>query len=279
MIKIKNLRKHYGSLKAVDGLDITIPAGEYFGLLGPNGAGKTTTIKMISSLTPMTSGDIEIDSISIGRNQTSVKSKIGIVPQHNNLENEMTVWENMELQGRLYGIGKKEREFRTTELLTFAGMLDKKDTMSKNLSGGMKRRLLIARALIHKPQVLLLDEPSVGLDPDVRKNIWDLIKGLKKEGITLILTTHYIEEAEAICDKVGLMDRGRLVEVGRPDYLINKVGSVAVDSFVNNLTTTKLFTSREEAMQYAGELGGSINIRPTNLEDVFLKYTSKRMDD
>lgn len=278
MIRINDLSKHYGSLKAVDGLDIRISEGEYFGLLGPNGAGKTTTIKMISSLTPMTCGNIEINGIGIDRNQTKLKSQIGVVPQHNNLENEMTVWENMELHGRLYGIDRKTRESRINELLGFAGLEERKDTLSKNLSGGMKRRLLIARALIHKPKVLLLDEPSVGLDPEVRKSIWDLIKGLKKDGITLILTTHYIEEAEAICDKVALMDKGKLVEIGVPSELIIKVGKVAIDNFDNNITTTSLFSSREEAMEYAGNLNGSINIRPTNLEDVFLKYTSRRMN-
>lgn len=277
MLQLINLTKKYSSLTAVDNLNLTLAKGEFFGLLGPNGAGKTTTVRMISTLTPKTSGDIIIDSQSMDRNLTAVKIMIGIVPQHNNLENEMTAWENLEVHGMLYKMTKTERKGRIKELLEFTELTDRKDDLVNKYSGGMKRKLMIARALMHGPRILLLDEPTVGLDASARRKMWDLLKRLKSNGLTVLLTTHYIEEAEALCDRVGLINDGKLVELDAPKKLIEKVGKFAVEHFINGETKEEFFETREKAVEYAAALHGSVNIRPSNLEDVFLKVTNRRV--
>lgn len=279
MLVIKDLVKKYGNIVAVDHLNLEIGRGEFFGLLGPNGAGKTTTVRMISTLTPMTSGSISIDGQSPDRNLTSVKLKIGVVPQHNNLENEMTAWENLEMHGRLYNMPKAIRRKRIAELLEFTELSDRAGDLVKTFSGGMKRKLMIARALMHRPELLLLDEPTVGLDPAVRRKIWDLLKNLNGNGLTVLLTTHYIEEAEILCHRVGLMDRGKLVELGSPDKLIEKVGRFVVESFEDGETRREFFETRADAIDFAAKLHGSVKIRSSNLEDVFIKLTNRRVGD
>lgn len=277
MLELIDLTKKYGSLTAVDNLNLTLEKGEFFGLLGPNGAGKTTTVRMISTLTPKTSGDIIIDSRSMDRNLTEVKIMIGVVPQHNNLENEMTAWENLEVHGMLYKMTKTERKERIKELLEFTELAERKDDLVNKYSGGMKRKLMIARALMHGPRILLLDEPTVGLDASARRKMWDLLKRLKSNGLTVLLTTHYIEEAEALCDRVGLINDGKLVELDAPKKLIEKVGKFVVEHFINGETKEEFFETREDAVEYAAVLHGSVNIRPSNLEDVFLKVTNRRV--
>lgn len=278
MLSIKNLTKKYGSLTAVNDLNLEIPKGEFFGLLGPNGAGKSTTIRMISTLTPSTSGDIIINNKSMDRNLTEVKMKIGVVPQGNNLEVEMTAWENLELHGRLYNMPKDVRRKRIEELLEFTDLTKRADDLVKGFSGGMKRKLMIARALMHNPDLLLLDEPTVGLDANARRKMWDLLKRLKEQGLTVLLTTHYIEEAEVLCDKVGLIDGGRLMQLNSPQKLIEKVGKYTVDYFQDGETKEEFFEKREEAAVFAAKLQGSVKIRPSNLEDVFIKLTNRRVD-
>lgn len=278
MLSIKNLTKKYGSLTAVNDLNLEIPKGEFFGLLGPNGAGKSTTIRMISTLTPSTSGDIIINNKSMDRNLTEVKMKIGVVPQGNNLEVEMTAWENLELHGRLYNMSKDARGKRIEELLEFTDLTKRADDLVKGFSGGMKRKLMIARALMHDPDLLLLDEPTVGLDANARRKMWDLLKRLKEQGLTVLLTTHYIEEAEVLCDKVGLIDGGRLIELNSPQKLIEKVGKYTVDYFEDGETKEEFFEKREEAAVFAAKLQGSVKIRPSNLEDVFIKLTNRRVE-
>ena len=247
------------------------------GFLGPNGAGKTTTVRMISTLTPKTSGDIIINNESMDRNLTAIKIMIGIVPQHNNLENEMTAWENLEVHGMLYKMPKAARKRRIEELFEFTEITDRKDDFVNKYSGGMKRKLMIARALMHEPEILLLDEPTVGLDAASRRKMWDLLKRLKSNGLTVLLTTHYIEEAEALCDRVGLVNDGKLVELDTPNNLIEKVGKFAVEHFINGETKEEFFETREKAVEYAAALEGSVNIRFSNLEDVFLKVTNRRV--
>lgn len=277
MLIIKNLTKKYDSLTAVNELNLEINRGEFFGLLGPNGAGKSTTIRMISTLTPMTSGDIIINNRSMDRNLQEVKMKIGVVPQGNNLEVEMTAWENLELHGRLYNMPKDIRRKRIEELLEFTDLATRANDLVKGYSGGMKRKLMIARALMHNPDLLLLDEPTVGLDATARRKMWDLLKRLKDKGLTVLLTTHYIEEAEVLCDRVGLIDGGRLIELDSPERLIEKVGKYTVEYFQNGETKEEFFEKREEAAIFASELQGSVNIRPSNLEDVFIKLTNRRV--
>lgn len=277
MLNLINLTKKYGNLKAVNNLNLNIKKGEFFGLLGPNGAGKTTTVRMISTLTPKTSGDIIINNESMDRNLTAIKIMIGVVPQHNNLENEMTAWENLEVHGMLYKMPKALRKQRIEELLEFTELTNRKDDLVNKYSGGMKRKLMIARSLMHEPEMLLLDEPTVGLDAAARRKIWDLLKRLKSKGLTVLLTTHYIEEAEALCDRVGLINDGKLVELDTPKNLIEKVGKFAVDHFINGETKEEFFETREKAVEYAAVLEGSVNIRPSNLEDVFLKVTNRRV--
>ena len=276
MLLIENLVKEYGNFRAVDGLTMKINDGEFFGLLGPNGAGKTTTIRMISSITPKTKGKIIIDNINIDRNMSELKKKIGVVPQHNNLEPEMTTWENLELHGRLYGVSKSKRGDRIEELLHFIDLLDRKNNVVKTFSGGMKRKLMIARALLHEPDIILLDEPTVGLDPMSRRKMWDLLKQLKSKGITVLLTTHYIEEAEALCDRVGLMNSGKLIKADSPENFINNLGRFAVDYFEVGVTRSLFFKTREEAIEMTGKLTGTVNFRPSSLEDVFINITCRK---
>ncbi|KAJ52353.1 ABC-2 type transport system ATP-binding protein [Clostridium tetanomorphum] len=277
MLVIKNLTKKYDNLTAVNELNLEIKKGEFFGLLGPNGAGKSTTIRMISTLTLITSGDIIINNKSMDRNLKEVKMKIGVVPQGNNLEVEMTAWENLELHGRLYNMPKDIRRKRIEELLEFTELNKRANDLVKGYSGGMKRKLMIARALMHKPDLLLLDEPTVGLDATARRKMWDLLKTLKDKGLTVLLTTHYIEEAEVLCDRVGLIDGGHLIELDSPERLIEKVGKYTVEHFQNGETKEEFFEKREEAASFAAELQGSVNIRPSNLEDVFIKLTNRRV--
>lgn len=279
LLIIKNLTKKYDNLTAVNNLNLEIEKGEFFGLLGPNGAGKSTTIRMISTLTPITSGDIIINNQSMDRNLQDVKMKIGVVPQGNNLDVEMTAWENLELHGRLYNIPKDKRRKRIQELLEFTDLYERASTIVNKYSGGMKRKLMIARALMHNPDLLLLDEPTVGLDATARRKMWDLLKRLKEKGLTVLLTTHYIEEAEVLCDRVGLIDKGCLIELDTPKNLIEKVGKYTVEYFENGETKDEFFEKRDEAASFAAKLTGSVNIRPSNLEDVFIKLTNRRVGE
>lgn len=279
MLIFENLTKKYGDITAVDDLNLEIGKGEFFGLLGPNGAGKTTTIRMLSTLTMPTSGTISIGGRKMDRNLTEVKAKIGVVPQYMNLEGEMTAWQNLEFHGSLYGLRKEIRRKRIDELLKFIDLSDRANDLVKNFSGGMKRKLMIARALMHEPEVLLMDEPTVGLDAAVRRKMWDLMKGLNKDGLTVLLTTHYIEEAEILCGRVGLMNGGRLVELDTPQRLVEKTGNFVLECFENGETKSCFFDTREAAINSAAGLSGSVNIRPANLEDTFIKLTNRKVGD
>ena len=211
MIRLENLTKKFGDVTAVDNVSFEILRGEVFGLLGKNGAGKTTTIRMLTLQLLPTSGQIFFQDKTPQGNELEIKKLIGIVPQHLNFDQDLTVEENLELTARLYHLPKNLRQKKIDELLHFVELEKVKNSFVKNLSGGMKRRLLIIRALIHSPKILFLDEPTVALDPQVRRKIWDLIQTLKSQGITIILTTHYIEEAEFLCDRVAILNAGKLV--------------------------------------------------------------------
>ena len=224
MIEIKNLCKIFlTEMKtkkiAVDNLSFKVNDGEIFGLLGKNGAGKTTTIRMLTMQIVPTSGNIFFDDKSIDEDTIEIKKMIGVVPQHNNFDQDLTVGENMELHARLHHIKKIDRQKRIADLLNYVELNDVINENVRKLSGGMKRRLLIIRALIHQPKILFLDEPTVALDPQVRRKIWSLIKDLKSQGVTIFLTTHYIEEAESLCDRTAFLNRGKLIALDTPKNL------------------------------------------------------------
>jgi ABC-2 type transport system ATP-binding protein len=217
MIKVENLIKKYGEFTAVNGVSFEVEKGEIFGFLGPNGAGKTTTIKMLTTLTRPTSGHVHLNGFDPINCPSDARKSFGIVFQDPSLDDELTVWENMEFHGVLYGIPKKERRRRVQELLTFVELWDRKNDLVKTFSGGMKRRLEIARGLLHHPKIFFLDEPTLGLDPQTRNHIWEYIKDMsRQEGTTIFFTTHYMEEAEKMADRIAIIDHGRIVAQGTP---------------------------------------------------------------
>lgn len=211
MIELRGVKKFFGQTRAVDGVSFAIERGEVFGLLGKNGAGKTTTIKMLTLQLKPTAGEIFFEGRPTHGNEIFIKHLLGLVPQHLNFDRDLTVEENLELHARLHHLPKEARRERIDKLLQFVELEKVRRSNVAELSGGMKRRLLIVRALIHHPKILLLDEPTVALDPQVRRKIWELIAELKAQGITIVLTTHYIEEAEFLCDRVAILNRGKLV--------------------------------------------------------------------
>jgi ABC-2 type transport system ATP-binding protein len=228
-IHVEGLTKRFGDLVAVADVSFGIEQGEVFGLLGPNGAGKTTTISMLATLLTPTAGSATVNGRDVERDQDGVRRSIGIVFQDQSLDEELTAWENMDLHGRLYRIPTEVRGQRTTELLDLVGLSERKDDIVKTFSGGMRRRLEIARGLLHHPIVLFLDEPTLGLDPQTRNLLWEYIATLaREEGITIILTTHYMEEADRLCDRVAIIDRGRIVALDTPTRLKDAIGGDVV---------------------------------------------------
>ena len=219
MILLKDVTKKFGDFTAVDRLNLKIPGGKVFGLLGKNGAGKTTTIKMLTGQLKPSGGEIFFSGKPFAGNEPEIKNLIGLVPQHLNFDQDLTVEENLELHARLHHMKKSARRERIDELLKFVELERVRKSFVRELSGGMKRRLLIIRALIHRPKILFLDEPTVALDPQVRRKIWELIQNLKAQGITIVLTTHYIEEAEFLCDRVAILNRGKLVALDTTENL------------------------------------------------------------
>lgn len=207
---------------AVHDLSFSVDKGEIFGLLGPNGAGKTTTIRMMTMQTRPTSGIIRYDGLDTANDPQAIKSYLGVVPQHINFDQDLTVGENLELHARLHHMSRRERQQRIAELLDYVELSDVVHDGVRRLSGGMKRRLLIVRALIHHPRILFLDEPTVALDPQVRRRIWELVRGMAAHGVTIFLTTHYIEEAEALCDRVAILNKGELIDLDSPAHLREK---------------------------------------------------------
>jgi ABC-2 type transport system ATP-binding protein len=231
MLNLENLKKSFGLTQALDGLSLTVAKGELFAFLGPNGAGKTTTIRILNGLTRLDSGRAFIDGISLAEDPLKAKRLCGLTAQHANLDGELSVRENLDVHCRLYGLSKPERNRRIAEHLAYVEMEDRAGGLVKTLSGGLKRRLMIARALIHGPRLLFLDEPTVGLDPAIRRRIWALIKKISQDGVTVFLTTHYIEEAEFLASRVGFINEGRLVSAGRPQEVMDRLGSWAVDVY------------------------------------------------
>jgi len=278
MIDTHNLTKYFGTLGAVQSISFTVGKGEVFGLLGPNGAGKTTTIRMLTTLLSPTSGTASVAGSDVIADPLGVKRSIGVVPQMLNLDIDLTCAENLEYHGRLHKMQPADRGARIEELLRFVGLWDKKDTPVEHLSGGMRRRLLIARGLMHRPGVIFMDEPTVGLDPQARRMIWGLIESLKRSGITILLTTHYIEEADALCDRVAIMRAGKIIALDRPAALKAGVGKFSLECIGNLDFPRKFFQTREEAIDAGRVLCSDIMVRDVTLEDVFISITGERIE-
>ncbi|MCW4046886.1 MAG: ATP-binding cassette domain-containing protein [Candidatus Bathyarchaeota archaeon] len=280
-IVTENLTKTYGTVQAVQNLNLKVHSGEIFGFLGPNGAGKTTTIRMMTTLTKPTSGRVWVGGFDVVKEADKVKNVIGVVQQHLSLDRDLTVKENIEFHGRLHHLSASERRKRINELLDYVELTDCADRMVDTLSGGMKKRAAIVSSLMHKPKVLFLDEPTVGLDAQTRRRMWDLLRRLNLDGTTIFLTTHYIEEAEALCQRVGIMHHGKLIALDNPLELRKKLGLVTVETLVNGKETRyQYFADREAAKRYVQNLGSdakTVIIRDSNLEDFFVEQTGEKV--
>ena len=277
MIEIKNVSKIYpqAKSKALDDVSLTIPSGEFFGLLGPNGAGKTTLISILSTLLLPTEGEVCIDGETLTRQRGDIKRKLALITQHNSLRNDMNLDQIMELQGRLYAMPRDEIKRKSEELLSFCGLLEHRKKIVRKLSGGMKRKLMLCRALLTNPEILILDEPTIGLDPASRRQMWDLLRTLNRQGLTILLTTHYIDEAQYLCQRIALIDQGKVARLATPDELIHDLGEVAIDVFDGDHNTSTFFHGKEDALAYAATLQNKFVMRQTTLEDVFLNVVGK----
>lgn len=301
LIKAENLTKKYGDFLAVDSINFEVYQAECCGFLGPNGAGKTTTIRMIYCFLPITSGKLTVADMSVQDRERDIKKMIGVAPQETNLDPDFSVIKNLTVYARYFDIPRAEATRKADALLKFFQLEEKRDVGVDELSTGMKRRLILARALINDPQILLLDEPTTGLDPQARHLIWDKIRGLKKQGVTIILTTHYMEEAAELCDRVLIVDTGKIIEEGKPSELVEKhVGEevLEVDNEEQILRTLKekfpearLDVLGEKIHVFTNEPHGvfvkflqdfplkGATVRRANLEDVFLKLTGRKLRD
>ena len=277
MIETKNLTKTFDNFTAVDSLDLKIETGEFFGLLGPNGAGKTTTISLLSTLLLPTKGEILIDGQKLTRNRPDLKRKISVITQEYSMRQDMTMDEIMEYQGRLYFMPRREIKERTEELLEFCDLIKFRKRTVRKLSGGMKRKLMVCRALLTEPEILLLDEPTAGMDALSRRQMWNLLRKLNGKNLTILLTTPYMEEAQNLCSRVALMDHGKLEEINTPSGLIDSLGRYAVDVFSGEETSSSYFNSREEAIAYLSGLSGQASLRETTLEDVFVERAGRHL--
>lgn len=265
VIRAKDLRKTYKEFVAVDGINFDVYRGESFGLLGPNGAGKSTTMKMISSVSQRTSGELEILGKEPNTQGPEIRAHLGVVPQKDLLDRELKVWENLMVYGRYFGLSRKWLKVKIEELLDFAQLKDKRNSKAEELSGGMQRRLAIARGLVNEPEILLLDEPTTGLDPQARHILWDRLFRLKEQGVTLVITTHYMDEAEQLCDRLIVMDKGQIMAEGSPAELIKQYSSKEV---------VELRFGTEKNEQVAKDLEG-MGERMEILPDRILIYAEK----
>jgi ABC-2 type transport system ATP-binding protein len=305
-IEVEKLTKEFNGFVAVDHISFSIKSGEVFGLLGPNGAGKTTTMSMLSTMLKPTSGKASVNGFDILKKEDEVRKSIGIVFQDQSLDEELTAYENMDFHGRLYRIPKDLREERIKELMKLVELDDKKDNLVKTYSGGMRRRLEIARGLLHEPRVLFLDEPTLGLDPQTRNHLWNYIDKLNKEkGITIILTTHYMEEADKLCDRIAIIDKGKIIALDTSERLKESIGGDVIEItssdeeklhlMINTLSWVKhvdvhngsVTINLQNAEKHVAEIVNlasengieieSISIHKPTLEDVFLYYTGRTM--
>jgi lipooligosaccharide transport system ATP-binding protein len=305
MVVARGLVKRFGQLTAVDGIDVEVRRGEAFGFLGPNGAGKSSTMRMIGCVSPRTGGDLRVLGMDPDRDGPRIRARLGVVPQQDNLDTELTVRQNLHVYGRYFGLSKAHLRAKAADLLAFAQLTERADEEVDRLSGGMKRRLTIARALINDPELLLLDEPTTGLDPQARHLLWDRLVRLKHNGVTLIITSHYMDEAEQLCDRLVVMDGGRIAAEGSPAELIGRYSTkevvelrfrpdedtTAVEYQLKGLTDRVealpdrllLYATDGEAVLGAVHTRGvhpvSSLVRRSTLEDVFLRLTGRSLVD
>ena len=304
LLQATGLTKTFGDFTAVDGIDFAVQRGEAFGFLGPNGAGKSCTMKMVGCVSPATGGELRLFGQDPATHGPQIRARLGVVPQKDTLDEELTVQENLWIYGRYFGLSRSEVRSRATELLEFAQLTDRARSKVEPLSGGMKRRLTIARSLISRPEILLLDEPTTGLDPQARHLVWDRLYRLKQRGVTLVLTTHYMDEAEQLCDRLVVMDKAKIVAEGTPRELIEKYSTrevlelrfpvdaqPALDHSLDGIADrvevladrVLLYTSDGEAAAAAVHQRGlrpeSSLIRRGTLEDVFLRLTGRSLID
>ena len=304
LIHARGLTKRFGDLTAVDGIDFDVARGEAFGFLGPNGAGKSSTMRMIGCVSPITSGTLRVLGLDPAQDGPEIRGRVGVVPQLDTLDNELTVRENLIIYGRYFGLSRREVRERADRLLEFVQLDERRNSKVEPLSGGMKRRLTIARSLVNDPDLLLLDEPTTGLDPQARHLVWDRLFRLKQRGATLVLTTHYMDEAEQLCDRLVIMDRGGIAEEGSPLELIQRLSTrevvelrfrgdppvdigAVLDGLARRIETlpdrTLLYTDAgDAAADRIHELGlhpQSTLVRRSTLEDVFLHLTGRTLVD
>ncbi|MGW0522753.1 ABC transporter ATP-binding protein [Crossiella sp. NPDC003009] len=304
LVEANGLSKRFGDFEAVRGIDVKVGAGEAFGFLGPNGAGKSSTMRMIACVSPRSGGELSVLGLDPDVHGPRIRARIGVVPQQDNLDNELTVRQNLQLYGRYFGLSRAHVRDKATELLDFAKLTDRADAEVESLSGGMKRRLTIARSLVNDPELLLLDEPTTGLDPQARHLLWDRLFRLKQQGVTLIITTHYMDEAEQLCDRLVVMDNGHIVAEGSPADLIAAHStrevlelrfapghqSEAAPTVADLADRVEILPDRlllytadgETALAAAVERGirpVSSLVRRSSLEDVFLRLTGRTLVD
>ena len=301
VLTAKNIRKRYGDREVVAGLDLELKRGECYGLLGPNGAGKTTTLRMLLGLTAPDAGTINLLDYSIPSSARTARIRVGVVPQMDNLDPDFTVRENLIVYGRYFGFKDRDVEAKLPMLLQFAALESRADSRIQELSGGMKRRLVLARALINDPDLIFLDEPTTGLDPQARHVIWERLRKLLNQGKTILLTTHFMDEAERLCDRLKIIDEGRTIAEGAPRDLIRQhiepevleVYGESVEAWVDEVAkplSSRAEVTGETAFCYANRVQPLIDSlaerpaltfmhRPANLEDVFLKLTGREMRD
>jgi lipooligosaccharide transport system ATP-binding protein len=303
LIHAQGLTKRFGTFTAVDGIDFDVAPGEAFGFLGPNGAGKTTAMRMIGCVSPPTAGTLRVLGMDPATQGPQIRSRIGVVPQQDTLDTELTVRENLLIYGRYFDIPRREAGRRADELLDFVQLTERAKDHVEPLSGGMKRRLTIARSLINEPLLLLLDEPTTGLDPQARHLLWDRLYRLKQRGVTLVLTTHYMDEAEQLCDRLVVMDRGKIAEEGSPLELIQRLSSREVvelrfthdvpkiDEQMFNGQVTRVEELPDRLLLYTDDGDAivplaherlsphSVLVRRSTLEDVFLRLTGRTLVD
>ncbi|MBL7256197.1 ABC transporter ATP-binding protein [Paractinoplanes lichenicola] len=304
LIHARGLIKRFGDFTAVDGIDVDVRRGEAFGFLGPNGAGKSSTMRMIGCVSPPSEGVLEILGLDPRRDGPKIRAKLGVCPQLDNLDIELTVRENLTTYARFFGIARKEARRRADELLEFVQLSERADSKVEPLSGGMKRRLTIARAMVNQPEMVLLDEPTTGLDPQARHLVWERLFRLKQQGVTLVLTTHYMDEAEQLCDRLVVMDGGRIVAEGSPRALIEQYSTREVVELRFNTEDQAAYADKlagigerlevlpDRVLLYVDDGDGaadevnrrslspaSVLVRRSSLEDVFLHLTGRTLVD
>jgi lipooligosaccharide transport system ATP-binding protein len=303
LIHARGLVKTFGALRAVDGIDFDVQKGEAFGFLGPNGAGKSSTMRMIGCVSPVTGGTLTVLGLDPLRDGPAIRARLGVVPQLDTLDNELTVRENLIIYGRYFGLSRRELRGRADQLLEFVQLSERANDPVEPLSGGMKRRLTIARSLVNDPDLLLLDEPTTGLDPQARHVVWDRLFRLKQQGVTLVLTTHYMDEAEQLCDRLVIMDQGKIAEEGAPYELIRRLSTrevvelrfpgeaPAVEPNVFDGQVARVEVLPDRILLYTDDGDAlvpvaherlqpqSVLVRRSTLEDVFLRLTGRTLID